>query len=479
LDKRTSIKETIKSIVIVVLTLSTILLLYVFWKDLSFNQLSFSEIDLDFGFGDEEEMPAERLVEDIALPSAIIIGTGEGDYFVKTDTKELYGSPEDPSSLVSVICGFGKGEELFIEEISEEQYKEAYKYKSVRAVFNYLVPILDYYKFKGEKAFSGVEDVSNLSEIGFSEVAKDSVLAYDAQQNRYFRIVTGETGSDWMDTFFAAHDFSEEASYYPLEAFLGEGNGTDVMVPMYMESDMTVREASLGRDPAADLIRAKAFFGKTFDFVRKIEEAGGKVIYMYGYGETTLILAEDGSIEYKAGESGRQTLNYFEALDTAIKFIDRHEPVPTGGAVLPGIRLEKSSIDDSGYKTYRFEFSQMVGGEEIFFKDGPSVVVEVSGGVVSYFYAKRPFVAEPSADAKQAKEPVFAAINTIAANYESIAQMLGEELTMEEVAQRLTSVKYGYLCEEGALSPVWEIKAAGLNESLYFDLYTAKSYGLD
>lgn len=478
MDKRTSIKETIKSIVIVVLTLSTILLLYVFWKDLRLTQISFSEIDLNFGFGEEEPVRA-HLVEDIAIPSAIIIGTGEGDFIVKTDTKELYGSPDDPNSMVSVISNFGRGEELFIEEISEEQYNKAYKYKSVRAVFDYLLPILDYYKFRGEKAFSGVEDVSNLSEIGFSEVAEDSVLVRDARQNRYFRVVTGTAGSDWMDTFFATHDFSEEASYYPMEAFLGQGIGADVLVPMYMESDMASHDVYLGRDSAADLIRAKAFFGKTFDFVRKIEEAGGKVIYMYGYGETTLILAEDGSIEYKAGTTGRQEINYFEALDVAIKFLDSHEPISTGAAILPGVRLENSHIDSSGYKTYRFEFGQMIDGEDIFFEEGPSMIVEVSGGVVSYFYAKRPFVTELTEAERPDKQEVFAAINAIAANYEDIARLLGEPLTMEAVAQRLTSVKAGYLCEGGKLTPVWKIEADGLKESLYFDLYTAEKYGLD
>ena len=478
MDKRTSIKETIKSILIVVLTISTILLLYVFWKDLRLNQLSFSEIDLNFGFG-EEEPASERLVEDIAVPSAIIIGTGEGDYIVKTDTGELYGRPEDPASMISVISAFGRGEELFIEEISEEQYNKAYNYKSVRAVFDYLVPILDYYKFRGEKAFSGIEDISNLSEVGFSEVAKDSVLVRDAVQDRYFRVVTGTAGSDWMDTFFATHDFSEEASYYPLEAFLGQGVASDVMVPMYMESSMAERNVYLGRDSGADMVRAKAFFGNTFDFVRKIEEAGGKVIYMYGYGETTLILAEDGSIEYKTGTTGRQTLNYFEALDTAIKFMDSHEPVSTSGAILPGVRLEKSKIDNSGYKTYRFEFSQMIDGEEIFFEEGPAMIVEVSGGVVSYFYAKRPLVAEPAEGEQPDKQAVFAAVNAIAANYESIARLLGEPLTMEAVAQRITSMRFGYLCEGEKLTPVWKIDASGLDESLYFDLYTAEKYGLD
>ena len=77
------------------------------------------------------------------------------------------------------------------------------------------------------------------------------------------------------------------------------------------------------------------------------------------------------------------------------------------------------------------------------------------------------------------KRAVFAAINTIAANYESIALLLEEPLTMEDVAQRLTSVKAGYLCEGGKLTPVWRIEAGGHKESLYFDLYTAEKYGLD
>ena len=52
MNRKTSIKESIKSVLIVVLTLMTILLLYVFWADLELTRFSLSDIDL--GFSDDD-----------------------------------------------------------------------------------------------------------------------------------------------------------------------------------------------------------------------------------------------------------------------------------------------------------------------------------------------------------------------------------------------------------------------------------------
>lgn len=472
MNRKTSIKESIKSVLIVVLTLMTILLLYVFWADLELTRFSLSDIDLGFSDDDEERTV---FVEDVAVPSYVIIGTGQGDYIVKSDVKPLYGSIEDPGSFVSSLLAFEQSDELFVEEISEEQYKEAYTYRSVRAVFDYLLPLGDYFKYKNVVGATGVEEIKNLSEIGFSAAATDSVLVKDASQNKYFRAVSGAK-SEWAESFFSGTDFDSEAVYYPISALLGEGVDLDLLLPMSMESDMTERDIYAGRDTEADAMQAKSFFGNTFDFVRKIEESGGKVIYMYGYGETVLILNEDGSVEYKSEAAGTQSVNYFEALDIALQFFDSHQPIVTGGGIEPGVKLEKVKTDNAGHGKYRFELGLETDGEAIFFKEGNPVIIEVSGGVVTYYYAERPII-EPKQDA--GTNEVFSALNTIAANYQNIAAALGEDLSMEAVAQRLTSVKYGYYADGDRLVPVWQIGVKGLAKPLYFDLYTSEQYGLD
>ncbi len=472
MNKKANIKESIKSILIVVLTLSTILLLYIFWADVELTKFSFSDIDLGFSNEDEERI---NFVEGVAVPSEMIIGTGQGDYIVKNETKALYGNVNNPSSFVSSILEFEQSEELFVEEISVDQYDEAYSYKSVKAVFDYILPLGDYYKFKNGSGFAGVEEINNLSEVGFSEVAKDSLLVKDATQNKYFRVVKSSE-SNWLSSFFESNDFSNEAFYYPMSAFLGEEVSQDVLLPMYMESDMTQREMFCNRDPAGDALQAKSFFGNTFDFVRKIQESGGKVIYMYGYGETVLILNEDGSIEYKTESVGTQNLNYFEAMDLALQFYDNHQPITTISGIQPEIRLEKVKVDNTGRKTYHFEFGYNVESENIFFSEGTPVVIEVSGGMVTYYYIKKPII---SGKEDKEKTEVFSAVNTIAANYENISLLLHEELSMEEVAQKISSVKSGYLAHESSLLPVWQIKVKGIDKPLYFDLYTSEQYGLD
>ncbi len=472
MNKKTNIKESIKSILIVVLTFSTILLLYIFWADVELTRFSLSDFDL--GFSDEDVVRINS-VEGVAVPSRMIIGTGQGDYIVENETKDLYGNVNDMDSFVSSILEFEQSEELFVEEISADQYDEAYSYKSVKAVFDYILPLGDYYKYKNGAVFAGVEEINNLSEIGFSEVAPDSLLVKDDSQGKYFRVVM-DTESTWLTNFFASADFSNEVFYYPVSEYLGEDIGQNVLLPMYMESDMAARGYCCSRDNSADALQAKSFFGNTFDFVRKIEESGGRVTYMYGYGETVLILNEDGSIEYKSEPAGNQSLNYFEALDIALQFLDNHQPITTISGIQPDIRLEKAKVDKTGNKSYRFEFSLAVDGESIFFCEETPIIIEVSGGVITYYYVKKPVIQEKT---ETVATEVFSAINTIAANYEKIAKALHEELSMEEVAQKITSVQHGYLACDNTLTPIWQIKVKGIDEPLYFDLYTSEQYGLD
>ena len=49
---------------------------------------------------------------------------------------------------------------------------------------------------------------------------------------------------------------------------------------------------------------ARAVFGDTFSFVRRITDSFGNVTYMYGYGEKNLYLYAEGAIEYRTTVSG-------------------------------------------------------------------------------------------------------------------------------------------------------------------------------
>lgn len=481
------ILEKIKSILIVVLVLNTILLLYFFWADISIRDLKLSDLNIDF-IGDDD-IARTLYPEDVLLPTYMGISTLDGEYIVVTDTAEYYGKRSEPDCFADELARLLTSGELVVEEVPADQYEEAYQQQAVKCVFDYSLPAADYFAKMGVEKIASLESLGEIREIGFTSVALDSILVSDrigrteasGGDVHYYRIVTGTT-TNFVDSLLAREELYDMPYYYRIGEFMGEQVTSPVKLPLYLSSDMTrlqvEPEVTLGEDGQMD-IDARSFFGNGFDFVRKIEEASGKTTYMYGYAETVLIADPDGSVEYKADTSGGGGLDYYAALDLALAFIDQHNTSIQGDdyfTIQPVLTRVVQSPSDK--RSYRFEFGFRANGEEIFFEK-PPLVVEVTGGNVSYYYRKAVALHRGST----AQQEAFSAVNIIATNYAYLEKALSAvtqdskdkkgRLSVDAVAQKILTVKYGYVILEDSAIPVWELRIKGLDAPLYFDLYTA------
>ena len=483
--------EQLKNIAIVVLFLSTILLLSFFWGDISFDR------DKMLPSTPEAEVP---LVQEVLQPYRIILNFGvENSTIIPSDTGEIwYNKDFEKSSIVREIHNFGQAENLLLREITGEQYKEAMSYRSIRAEFNYYITFSEFcrkYEINTPQSYNGIETIS---EIGYSEQSADSLLLYDGKNNKYYILIADADYTQFKALIKSIEDKGYE-NYYSLNTLLGVG-GED-LIPLNPSTKIKTfsyqQEAYVHQTDKINEI-AQSFFGDSFDFVRKITEESGTIIYMYGYGQKVVIANPDGSFEYREEQLSHNNAqqSFFASLDTALAFVASHGSWESfdGSKMVPCLKMVM--VDPDKKKGFRFIFGMEVAGSRLYYETGDAIVVDVTWGQVTYY--KRNMISydenELAMIENSAEEPAFSPINLIAQNYEYIYSLLPEKeikdsdvgkkensLAFEMVAKSIKDMEMGYLRrgatqEEGyEILPVWIVSLDGIK--LYFDLFTAEPLG--
>ena len=495
---RSTIKEKIKNVVLVVLFLFTILLLYFFWKDEELKEFSLA----DLRFSDEKENVIA--INDITVPSHIDICFGNETYTKISANKESYWDGSDMSVFAAVKAVISS-QDTYTEEITKEQYEQIMSFVSLRAVFEYFLPFNEYCSFIAPDNSSAADAIESISELGFSQGSTDSLFIYDGKSDKYFRVVSDFSSETLLEqaSVLAAE---ENQTYYPLKQYVGNDFAERIFIPSILETDLAPLNVSQDfgeEDEKASEEAARSFFSGNFDFVRKIEEKSGRIIYMYGYGEKTFTANTDGSFVYRAqpekSGNGSSADTYFAALEKALVAIaDQGGFATSTDQELNPYIAYAGELDGGGY---RFEFGFAAGGENVYFENGSPLEIEVCGGQVTYF--KRHFL---NFDEQKAHTNSFSetasALNVIAGNYENIYTILrstvqGYELSEEErgaqgilynsderfnyVTGSICDMSSGYLYkeEEKELVPCYVISMARGNLAVYFDIYTAELLGFN
>lgn len=500
------IVEKIKSVVIVVLFFLTILLLYFFWEDISFESIVTPEAN------GVEALSAR----DVLIPDEIIVCSGNETYEVIEN-----GFKEETDGF----RGLAQSEGLMTEEITESQYREIMAYPSIKAVFSYYVPFDGFCEAFEIKKPTGSDIIDDVSEIGYSLGSRESIFVADKSSGKYFRIVGTPDESCFAELRAVIENSNAGGSneYYALGMYMGEGVESDVPVPLNLTAnlhDFTYTKEFDIDDTEIRARFAKSFFGSNFDFVRKIEEKSGTVIYMYGYGEKTFIADAAGTFEYKQEEDGGSTtVKYFEALDKALKFVAEHGDFKMIDGTELSPYLENAVLDPFGKKGFRFCFGFRAGSGKVIYQSGAPIIVDVIGGKVTYF--KRDVICfneELVIGGESQYEDAFSAVNMLAQNYDYILKVLDEtdnyevaalagnntDLNIEDdiisnkasdfdaIVGRISGLSYGYVrLDEDSLDANDENKEDKNDEMLmkacwivstdtadiYFDLYSAQPLG--
>ncbi|MDR2356028.1 MAG: hypothetical protein LBE16_07510 [Clostridiales Family XIII bacterium] len=499
--KKAAFAERLKNILLVVLVLSTILLLYFLWSD---------GTGVAFRVPGTNDATVETIpVEAVLYPERIVVNFGAENYTVPAETVSLwYGAAgSDAPSFMNGLKKFFATDNIAVGAISKEDFLDVMRARSVRADFSFAIPLAEFCSEFNLPRPAPLSTVDVFTCAAYSEASPESLFLCDNPGERYYRLAAeNEAG------FRELIDFIEtlgNASYYPLRTFSGVEN--DTMLPL--GADEVPRNLSYVRsiDPGDEERvneMTRAFFGKRFDFTRKITEGDGTTVYMYGYGEKVLVIHRDGSFEYSAADSDRSgTTSFFGALTTALAFAASHGESGARDAVSKQIYLKDvQTIFTDGLRTYRFSFGLKLDGYPVYYPNSEPVVIEVTGRQARYY--KRDMIdglpresGGANASAARAYTPFelltehFAYIYGVLSAREIAAPLEdasdGERM-FERVAEMVTDLSPGFLRPAEAeayaasdardapiggrdLPPIWMLTVAGVD--FYFDLYTGAPVG--
>lgn len=484
--------EKVKNLSLVVLFTSTVLLLYFFWGNISFDWLKSPSVQV------VGEVPD---TVNLLMPERITVNFGADNYTV-LPPGEIWYNQSDKNSFVKELNRFGPAENILVEEITYDKYQKVMKLESIWAEFNYDIPISDFCsKFNMTKPQS-YDAIETITAIGYSTAdLGNSLFIYDGKNQKYYRLVaevSKDSDNKTGNTEFPALIDSIEADgndiYYPISSYLGVENNT--LVPLSVEANLKsfpFRQDTYSYQTEKISAIAEQFYGGNLDFVRTIVEESGTVIYMYGYGQNVLIVNTDGSIEYKEEQTSNNVGQSFSgAMETAVDFVANHGSWESleGAILTPYI---KDVVPNPNKKEgYRFVFGMEVDGIRLYYEEGDPIIVDVIAGQVTYY--KRHIIDFDQEDIEaietDSAEDAFSAINLIAQNYKYIYDILfqsgeikatdDQAKMFENIASLVNNMETGYvkLADEEVteIQPVWVVTLKNGSE-VYFDLYTADPIG--
>ena len=470
ISKGSALIENIKSILLVVLFLLTILLLYFFWGNTPLKNLIW------------ESSTQYDTISPVSIfqPDRIEICFGGGSYTIIDDKFDV---------MMACFKTFSDSRNLSITTIEKGYYEEIMKYSSMKAVFEYYIPFGVICELYGIDRIPGSDAIDAVSELAYVADFDNCMFIYDKTASKYYIIAGGvnncfETLRQEIGNARQDYDL-----YFTLETYMGGGIQNNTLCPVSFESNLyntdCFREDFSGREGKSNDI-IKNFFSDNFDFVRRIAEENGTVIYMYGYGRIVVVAHNNGILEFKREDDdwpGAQ-LRYLDAFERANAFIAVHGGFAAieGTAFTPYIK--QVIIDPEGKKGVRFIFGIKIGNGKVYYQSGEPIIVDVTNGMVSYF--KRQLINVNLNDTKQDNgyREVFSAFNLLAINNGYIEVVLiemkradAEDISFEAILEKVTRFDCGYVKtdNENTLKASWVVTIDGIE--FYFGLDDGKPQG--
>lgn len=473
--------EKIKTLVIVVLFLSAILLLYFFWKGSSFDDFKFPDVNIS---ADTIITPeASELVE----PKNVQITFGPENYTqFSTNTRTLW------QQFLQDYIAFSESENIFIEEIPMEKWKESMRLKSIRYEFSYDIP-LSYLDALGATTIPQAEEIETFSIIAYSIASKESIFLYDRENDKYYRMVS-DADYTTLEEQISQLEKEPHNIFYPIDLFFGVENHT--LLPYdRQENLLTLASVSEASSSSTDQERkiAEKFFGENLDFIRKITEDDGTIVYMYGVGQKILTLHPLGIVEYSEEvDHNPSELSYYQSLTLATQFIANHGNWMTidGKEIDPYLECSTKITDRSKETGYRFAFGLKQNGYPLYNDNGPQMIVELVGDQIVYYKRQIHTAYNSISREENLPQQVVSIIELLPAKYTTLALVLKEngmeisDVSADEqfnsVIKQISAVDIGYFKQknqenEEFFTPAWVIRFSSVN--VFFELYSGDYLG--
>lgn len=375
-------------------------------------------------------------------------------------------------------------QEVAIEEISMERWISVNDFRSIRVDFDYDLPI-SVLKNVVQGKDMGLQGKLNSFRSLLIPVTEEATLYIGSPaENKFYRVRAREVTGNMAEIIntIEQNGFNH---YFAVKDIMGVENNT--LMPIALSEDISkikaVQEVDTTNTRQVEPL-AGTFFGENFDFVRKITETSGTVIYMYGYGQKVLKIDASGMVEYNEEADGQRpilTAEATEALKAAVKFVTEHGDWPKEAYL-------KGMVERDKKRGYLFLFGYRINGLPVYYYDKvirAPIEVEVTGRQVTAYkrYVKREKL-DVTFIEKMDTQTILTPQQVLDTNFDYIKSIFLDEITeknkeidenkvLKEILSSIDSVELGYyeqpMGEQDSLIPIWIIKLKA--HQYYFDAY--------
>ncbi len=393
---------------------------------------------------------------------------------------------EAKPTLINILS---QGNQL--ESITYKEWTGMNNYRSVRLILPYVV--------KRDHLLDLLESETPRGElnISFSEILivlnkRNTIYLGDQTSGNYYAL-TGSYNGDELKSKLDYIESSEEIIYYTLEDHYSlikrlndefttyDPNGTlvprnhvEVIDVIKVNKEIEIRDESENTKETIQKFADRAFDG-SFDFVNRLKDVDGSVVFIYGYGERALKLGASGEIEYKRkldDNIAGSPLSLTDSLKVAVDFISKYGGVPNS-TYLTGFTTTGEA--DSGY---RFTFGYRVQGYPVInseLNSGNAIEIEVYGHQVLSFkrlvrtYSKVADIPEIMGQQYKMEDVLVINSDRIHKDYKEAEDAPFSKNQMDEILQHINNVEIVYysdvLLNSERLIPAWQIQ---IGSNIYY-----------
>lgn len=301
----------------------------------------------------DEEVDNDRsnyILSDIISPRRYVVTYSKNNHTVVYYDNVLWNKSKDLLENV-----FNNDEKIEISEIDNETYKE-YKYrKSLSLQFPQSIPTYALAKMLDIHAPGPVQDKITLVNEIYISLGTEPFVVFN-NGSKIFKIdnIDWDIG-DLVDRVDGFREQDKYNRYYYGKILLGTGE--NVFAPINMENvfhDIYLKDQlQLSELDELDNM-ASRFFDVDIDYVRRVEENNGSIIYMYG--SKNLVFSEAGILKYfNIVDQPIGRGDFYNGLSTAVEFITEKDGWPNNAYF-----VGSQAIEYKGAKGFRFMFSYKI-----------------------------------------------------------------------------------------------------------------------
>jgi len=452
-------REKMKTVFLAMLFVLSVFLTHKLWIIIPSGEMFSPKVDEAV----EEEL---NIYAEILSPQSYIYNFGGGYHTIFfTDPNRTW------IEIADMVDAFIE-EDFTYETLEKEQWQEANEYKSVKLQFSFPIPLELFYS--DYKEFKLGEEMDAMDSLLIPATERNVLYVADKSKGIYLKLKGKNRYGDIASNIDRVQSIPH-TEYFKTEDILGID--ADILLPINFEEeipavDMTAEiEVS---DKTQVTAMAGRIFGENFDFIKKIEENDGSVMYISNYGEKVLRIQSDGLLEYTE-KLEKQTQaavpDRLESLNSAVYFVKNNGGWPAGAYLSDSISIEKA-----GMKGYKFLFDYKISGYPVLEEAGQgagSIVVDVYGNSITY-YKRKVFREKMNIGQGQASSSraVLLPQKVIDRNFREIAAayIVDKDLNINEISidrllfdilSSIKNIQMAYYLEEKAdgalLIPVWKI----------------------